>query len=374
MIEERDDFGASSEVRDLTIINLEELEKEAGAVLPKGPFGYVSGGSGDEITLLANVHDFDELRIVPRYLTGLDEPDISTSLLGTRLDAPLFCPPMAAHGLVHDSAEAGSARGWAESGCLFTMTTLSNTSLRQVAAASASGPKWFQLYFAADPGVNRQMLAEAKAAGATAIVFSVDLERPGNREADMRNHFHFPASLNFPNVPGARPGQSLREITDVFKQGLDWNDLEFIRRESGLPVIVKGLLSPEDAREAVERGASAVGVSNHGGRQLDGVPSAISALPRIVDVVEGRVPVLLDGGVRRGIHVLEALALGASAVAVGRPTLYGLALGGWRGVHSMVEALKREFSLAMKLAGLKQVGDIGLHVLEDDRVRIAGPR
>ena len=360
-------FHVPSEVRDVPIINLKELEQRASALLSKGPFGYVSGGSGDELTLRANVRDFDDLRIVPRYLTGLDTPDISTELLGQKMAAPLFCPPMAAHGLVHASAEAGSGKGWAESGCVYTMTTLSNVVLEDVAAAAAAGPRWFQLYYAKDPGANRELLARAKAAGASAILFVVDLERPGNREADARNDFHFPASLHFPNIPGATPGQSLGEITHLFKQGLDWNDLAFIQQASDLPVIVKGLLSPADAREAVERGAAAVEVSNHGGRQLDAVPSAIAALPGIVEAVDGRIPVLLDGGVRRGIHVLEALALGASAVGVGRPTLYSLALGGWQGVHAMVETLKREFALAMKLSGVSRVSEVGAHLLDDSR-------
>jgi lactate oxidase len=150
----------------------------------------------------------------------------------------------------------------------------------------------------------------------------------------------------------------------VFKHGLEWDDLAFIREASGLPVIVKGLLSPADAREALDHGAAAIGVSNHGGRQLDNVPGSIVALPRIAESVDGRIPIFLDGGVRRGVHVLEALALGASAVGVGRPTLYSLALGGWRGVHAMVEALKREFALAMKLSGVARVSDIRPDLIE----------
>jgi len=357
-------FSAPTTEKDIEILNLLELEDQARKVISKGPFGYISGGSGDELTLRENIAGFDDHMIVPRYLTGLDEPDISTELLGVKVDAPIFCPPMAAHGLAHVTAEAGSARGWGDGGCLYTMTTLSTLPIEEVVAASQKSPKWFQLYFAKDPGVNRELIARAKAAGATAIVFAVDLERPGNREADMRNNFHFPSSLGFPNVPGVRRGESLAEIMQVFKHGLDWDDLAFIREASGLPVIVKGLLSPADAREALDHGAAAIGVSNHGGRQLDNVPGSIVALPRIAEAVDGRIPIFLDGGVRRGVHVLEALALGASAVGVGRPTLYSLALGGWRGVHAMVEALKREFALAMKLSGVAKVSNIGPDLIE----------
>jgi L-lactate oxidase len=371
-------FTAPSTENEFDIINLLELEARAQEVISKGAFGYISGGAGDELTLRDNVACFDDHVIVPRYLTGLDEPDISTELFGKHVAAPIFCPPMAAHGLAHLSAEAGSARGWNEAGCLYTIATLSTVPMEAVVAASPSGLKWFQLYFAKDPGVNRELIVRAKEAGATAIVFAVDLERPGNREADLRNDFHFPSSLGFPNVPGVRPGQSLEEIMHIFKHGLEWSDIGFIREVSGLPVIVKGLLSPADAKEAIDSGASAVGVSNHGARQLDNVPASIVALPRIAEVVNGRVPIFLDGGVRRGIHVLEALALGASAVGVGRPTLYSLALGGWRGVHSMVEALKREFSLAMKLSGVAKVSDIHPSLVEPrsstSRVRKYAPR
>ena len=364
-------FSAPAAEQDLAVVNLRELEDRAAKVLQKGPFGYISGGSGDEITLRENVEAFDDYRIVPRYLTGLDEPDISTEILGTKVAAPIFCPPMAAHGLAHTAAELGSSHGWGEANCLYTMATLSNTSIEHIAIANPAGPKWFQLYFAKDKGLNAELLQRAKAAGATAIVFAVDLERPGNREADMKNNFHFPSILKFPNIPGALAGESLGEIMKLFKHGLDWDDVTFVREASDLPVIVKGLLSPADARVAIEYGASAIGVSNHGGRQLDNVPGAIVALPSIAEVVQGRVPIFLDGGVRRGVHVLEALALGASAVGVGRPTLYSLALGGWRGVHGMIEHLKQEFALAMKLSGAARVKDIhaGMLVPETRSIR-----
>jgi lactate oxidase len=200
--------------------------------------------------------------------------------------------------------------------------------------------------------------SKARAAGCTAIVFTVDLEWAGNREADKRNNFAFPASLPLPNIPDAPTGVSLAELFTIFKRDLTFADIEFIAKESGLPVVVKGILTPENARECLAHGAAAIQVSNHGGRQLDTVPAAITALPRIVEAVGPNVPVLLDGGVRRGVHVLKALALGASAVGVGRPTLYSLALGGAPGVASMFDVLKTELQLAMKLAGCARVQDI----------------
>ena len=351
-------FHPPSSVNSIEIVNVAGLEKKAQPLFSKGAFGYIAGGSGDELTLHENRRAYDDFTIVPRYLTGLNEPDISTELLGSKLSAPLVCPPCAAHGLAHTTAERGSSRGVAESGCLFTMQTLSNTSIEDTVASSPTGAKWFQLYFAKDQAINRDLLQRAKAAGALAIVFAVDLEKPGNREADTVNNFHFPTSLTFPNLPSAA-GESLGEMSaKLFKQGLTWDDLTFIQKESGLPVVIKGVLSPADAREALRCGVAAIQVSNHGGRQLDGVPASIKALPGIVEIVDGKVPILVDGGVRRGIDVFRAIALGASAVGLGRPMFYGLALGGWMGVHEVFEKVKEEFKLAMKLAGVKDVRSI----------------
>lgn len=257
----------------------------------------------------------------------------------------------------HATAEIGSAQGAAAAGALFCAQTLANARLEDIGKASR-GPKWFQLYFTKDMGINRELIAKAKAIGCTAIVFTVDLEWAGNREADKRNGFVFPESLPFPNIPNAPVGVSLAELFQIFKRNLTFSDIDFIARESRLPVIVKGILTPENAKECVAHGAAAIQVSNHGGRQLDTVPAAITALPGIVDAVGSNVPVLLDGGVRRGVHVFQALALGARAVGVGRPALYSLALGGAPGVKSMFDVLKAELQLAMKLAGCASIKDI----------------
>ncbi|MCL4768459.1 MAG: alpha-hydroxy-acid oxidizing protein [Hyphomicrobiaceae bacterium] len=341
----------------LDIINLYDLEAKAREVIPKGAFGYIRGGSGDEWTLKENTRAFDDRQILPRYLAGFDAPNTEIEILGSKLDVPLFVPPMAAHGLAHVTAERGSAKGAGDAGALFCAQTLANVPLEDIAKANP-GPKWFQLYFMEDQGVNRELIQRAKAAGCTAIVFTVDLEWPDNREADERNNFVFPESLTFPSIPNAPVGASLADLGDIFKKDLSFADIEFIARESGLPVVVKGLLTPDNARECVARGAAAIQVSNHGGRQLDTVPAAITALPGIVEAVDPDVPVLLDSGPRRGVHVFQALALGARAVGVGRPTLYSLALGGAPGVQSMFETLKEEFQLAMKLAGCASIQDI----------------
>lgn len=350
-------YQAGTSEKKLDIINLYDLEEEARKLIPKPQFGYISSGSGDEWTLRENIRAFDDVQILPRYLAGVDQPDTSTILLGSKVTMPIFIPPMAAHGLAHVNAEKDTAKGAADAGVLFTAQTLANVSLADIGRAG-SGPKWFQLYFTKDQGINRELIRQARAMGATAIVFTVDLEWAGNREADKRNGFVFPADLAFPNVPGAPKGATLAELFTVFKRDLSFADLEFIARESGLPVVVKGIQSADNAREAVAHGAAAIQVSNHGGRQLDTVPAAITSLPYIVDAVGGKVPVYLDGGVRRGVHVFKALAMGASAVAVGRPVLYGLALGGAPGVTSVLETLKTELRLAMKLAGTATIADI----------------
>ena len=349
-------YVAGSGERKLDIINLYDLEAEAKKVIPEGPFGYIASGAGDEWTLRENTRSFDDVQILPRYLAGFDMPDISTTLLGSKLSSPIFIPPMAAHGLAHQSAEKATARGAAEAGVLFCTQTLANTPLEEIAKAGA-GPKWFQLYYNKDPGINRELIARAKAAGNTAIVFTVDLEWPGNRETDLRTGFTFPRTLSFPNLPIAKGST----FADGFKRNLDFSDIEFIRKESGLPVIVKGILTPENAKECVKHGASAIQVSNHGGRQLDGVPASFAALRGIVEAVvevDKGVPVFLDGGVRRGTHVFRALAMGASAVAIGRPTLYGLALGGSQGVKSVFDLINQELRLAMKLAGCARIEDV----------------
>jgi L-lactate oxidase len=288
-------FVAPSAERTLDIMNLYELEAEAEKLIAKGPFGYISGGSGDEWTLKENVRAFDDRQILPRYLARVETPATKTTILGSKVGIPIFVPPMAAHGLAHVTAEKGAAKGAADAGALFCAQTLANTPLEDIAKIS-SGPKWFQLYYAKDQGVNRELIHRGKAAGCSAIVFAVDLEWAGNREIDKRNGFVFPASLPFPNVPSAPLGASLAELFHIFKRDLDFKDLEFIVKESNLPVVVKGVLTPDNAKECIARGAAAIQVSNHGGRQLDAVPAAITALPAIVEALGPNVPVFMDGG------------------------------------------------------------------------------
>ncbi len=344
-------YAAPTEIKSIDIINLRELEPEAQKLIPAGGFGYISSAAGDEWTKRENEAAFKRITIVPRYLTGYQEADRSTNLLGSTVSMPIIVSAMAAHGLAHVTAEVGSAKGTGEAGALYTAGSLSTNTMEEIALASA-GPKWFQIYLPADRAKAREILDRAKAAGYRAIILTIDTAVPSNRETDRRNRFRSPLPLgNFPGENGAYGAA-------VLKRDLDWDDVEFIEKTTGLPVLLKGVMSPELAVTAVQHGCRGIQVSNHGGRQLDDVAASITVLPRIADAVHGRALIVIDGGIRRGQDVFKALALGANAVAIGRPVLYGLALGGWMGVRRVFEHLDGELEMTMRLAGARTVGEI----------------
>jgi L-lactate oxidase len=343
-------YQAPTQIRPVPILNLRVLEAEAQHVIPPGGFASIAGGAGDEWTLRENQEAFKRRPIDPRSMTGHGVPDMSTSLLGAKIAMPVIVTPMAGHGLAHVTAEAGTAKGADAAGTLFVAPLLSNLTMEEIAQASP-GPKWFQIYLPADRGLAKSLLGRAKAAGYRAIVVTADAIVPGNRETLKRSGFHDP-------LPQANYPPELRAHGSPQKHNLGWSDIDFVREETGLPVIVKGVLSPDVAVMAVEHGAAAIQVSNHGGRQLDEVPATITALPLIAEAVGGRVPIILDSGVRRGQDVYKAIALGASAVAVGRPVLYALSLGGWMGVRDALNHLKGEFEMVMRLAGAANVKEI----------------
>jgi lactate oxidase len=343
-------YPAPTEVKSISIVNLRVLQAEAQKVIPPGGFASIAGGAGDEWTMREDQEAFYRFPIHPRTLLGNANPDLSTTLLGITLPMPVIVTPMAGHGLAHASAEVGTAKGAEAAGTLFVAPLLSNVTMEEIAQAS-QGPKWFQIYLPADRGLARALLGRAKAAGYKAIVVTADSFVPGNRESLQRTGFHDP-------LPQANYPAEIRGHGSPQKRDLDWADIDFVRAETGLPVIVKGILSPDVAVMAIEHGAAAIQVSNHGGRQLDEVPATITVLPLIAEAVGGRVPIILDSGVRRGQDVFKALALGASAVALGRPVLYGLALGGWMGVRDVLDHIKGEFQMVMRLAGAASVKEI----------------
>lgn len=359
----------------LDILNLESLEERARERLDPMLFDYIAGGAGDEWTLGENRRAFGRWQLLPRMLRGVGTRELRTTVLGTPVSFPVLVPPMGFHGLCHTEAEVATARATAAAGTIFVASTVSNRSLEAIAQA-CDGPHWFQLYVYRDREVTRELVQRAAAAGYSALCLTVDTPLAGPRERDRRNRMRMPPHLTLENFPAAHSdrhrvadggsGESAlaRYIADMWDPSLTWDDVDWLRSLSPMPVVIKGVLTPGDAVLAVEHGADAVIASNHGGRQLDGVPSPLTMLPRLVDAVEGRAELLLDGGVRRGTDVLKALALGARAVLVGRPVLWGLTLDGADGVRAVLEHLRGEIDLAMALAGCASVGDIDADLVE----------
>ena len=350
------------------IVNLDELEQQARQQPDQATYDFVAGGAGSELTLRANREAFQKITIMPRVLTGIKQADTSIDLLGQRLSMPIYVTPMANHGVVHSLAEVGSAQGAKKAGALFVAPTGATKTMEEVATAIKDSPRWFQLYFNKDPEVNRGLLKRAERASYSAIVLTVDLPVLGIRDRNVRNNFTLPKELNRPNVPSERyiaATRSLQTLTAGIKHDLSWDDYEWTRKHTILPVLIKGILSPDDAEEAARRKVPAIIVSNHGGRQLDTGFGAIEALGPIVERVKGKTRVLFDSGIRRGTDVFKALALGAEAVGVGRPVLWGLALYGADGVAAVLEHLKTELVNVMRLAGTARLTDITSDYIRD---------
>jgi len=350
------------------IVNLDELEQQARQQLDQATYDFVAGGAGSELTLRANREAFQKITIMPHVLTGIKHIDTSIDLLGQRLSMPIYVTPMANHGVVHSVAEIGSAQGAKKAGTLFVAPTSSTETMEEVAISIKDNPRWFQLYFNKDPEVNRDLLQRAERAGYSAIVLTVDLPVLGIRDRNVRNNFTLPKELNGPNISSERyiaATRSLQTLTAGIKDDLSWDDYEWTRKHTALPVLIKGILSPDDAEEAAKRNVPAIIVSNHGGRQLDTGFGAIEALGPIVERVKGRTRVLFDSGIRRGTDVFKALALGAEAVGVGRPVLWGLALYGADGVAAVLEHLKTELVNVMRLSGTARLADITSDYIRD---------
>ncbi|MBI7310097.1 alpha-hydroxy-acid oxidizing protein [Pseudomonas aeruginosa] len=360
--------AATSGSKAMQIINFTLLEEQARKKLSPAAYTFIARGAGDEWTLKENTRVFLDHPLQPHQLSGVLEKDIDLGLelLGVKLPFPILTAPMGIHGFFHPSAEAGSAGGAGQLGALYTASGASNLSLEEIAKASQGGPQWFQLYFNRDLGVTSELLKRAKAAGYKAIVLTVDAMGPGSSDAWLEMGKPFPKSMLFGNHDPKRGG---RGNFANQKSELTLKDVEWVRSESGLPVVVKGLLNPGDARDAVSAGAAAIQVSNHGARQFDGLPASLSALPGVVRALDGKTPVIFDSGIRRGADVLRALALGADAVALGRPLLYGLAVGGAKGVRLALEHVRDELRLAMLFAGVSRLADIGPDNLFDRELR-----
>jgi len=356
-------------------VALADFEPAARAAMDPAAFDYYAGGAGSEMTLAENQRAFDRIVLRPRMLVGATSVDLSTTVLNERLAWPVGLAPTAFNSLGHADGELGAARAAGPRGTLMCCSTIASYPLEDIAAV-ATGPLWFQLYVYRDREVTRDLVRRAEAAGYRGLVLTVDTPRLGRRERDVRNHFALPAHVRIRNLEryataGATGWSGESSFTEYVHRFLDpsltWESVEWVRSISRLPVLVKGILTAEDGALAYSHGASGVVVSNHGGRQLDGAIATIDALPEIVDAAAGRGPVLLDGGIRRGTDVLKALALGAAAVFIGRPYLWGLAAGGEHGVGRVLDLLRAELDLTMALAGCPSVASVTRALVRSQR-------
>jgi isopentenyl diphosphate isomerase/L-lactate dehydrogenase-like FMN-dependent dehydrogenase len=340
----------------VTIASLEEYEQAAAAALPKSHFDFIAGGAEDEVTRRENRLGFRRLHLRPRVLTGQKSIETATNVLGTPILLPVLLAPAGLQTIAHPDGELASARAAATAGSIAVVSVTSSYSLEEIARAS-NAPKWFQLYCYEDPNTTLSLVQRAEAAGYAALCVTVDTPRLGRRDADIRNRFRLPDGVypaNFLPQPTDDIRSDQREAAIAagrFDRRLGWQDIERLRSQTKLPIILKGIMTSDDATLAVQHGASAIIVSNHGGRHLDSTAATIDVLRVIVDAVGDKAEVLLDGGIRRGTDVLKALALGARAVLIAQPYLFALAVEGQSGIERVLEILKTELELAMTFCG-----------------------
>jgi L-lactate dehydrogenase (cytochrome) len=371
--------------------NVEAMRVQARAALPRSIFDFADGGAEEEYTLQRNERAFEELELLPQPLRGAAMRDQSVTLFGKRLSMPVVIGPTGLSGLFWPDGECCTARAAAAAGTAFCLSHGSVCTLEKLAGATAA-PKWMQVFIYTDKGFTRELVQRAASAGYDALVLTVDNQLLGNRERDKRNGFSIPPRLNASTLAGMasktgwlwRMRKELRHITfgnyvkagetariselagrmaSLLDPSMSWSDVEAVRKLWPGPLILKGLLSPQEAATAVKLGIDGIVVSNHGGRQLDGAPATLEALPPIVDVVAGNAAVLLDGGVRRGADVVKALALGAKACLIGRPQLWGLAVSGEAGVAHVLDLYRREIDRVMGLCGISSIAEIGRDTL-----------
>ncbi|MEY2483601.1 MAG: 4-hydroxymandelate oxidase [Verrucomicrobiota bacterium] len=352
------------------LLNIPDYARAARGKLSKDVCDYFEGGALDEIALRENVAGWERLKLFYRVLAGVGERDMSTTMLGQAISMPIAIAPTAFHKLACEEGEIAMARAAKAAGTLFILSSLSNTAMEEV-FAEATSPRWFQLYIYKDRQITLDLVKRAEAAGAEAIALTVDAPGLGTRERDTRNRFRLPDGLAVENLaplgkgqmPEVRGSGLAAYVRENFKADLGFDDLDWLCGSTRLPVVVKGVCRGDDARRAVEHGAKALVVSNHGGRQLDSAPATCEVLPHVVDAVNDLCEIYVDGGIRRGSDVLKAIALGARAVLIGRPVLWGLCVAGEQGATSVLKILRHELDEAMLLCGCTKLADIDRSLL-----------
>ena len=340
-------------------IDLFTLEAEATARLPHGSFEYLASGSGDERTVAANVRAWEELRLLPRVLRDVTTVSTATSALGAPIASPVILAPTAMHTLFWPDGELSTAAGAAEAGTIMAVSMTSTTSIEDIARRVPDSPRWMHVTVLADRGRTRELCRRVHAAGCKAVVLTVDSPVATRRPRTERTGIAIDPDIVLPNLGGAPGEGGLLDLVAGFDRSLTFDDIATVSEwAGGLPVVVKGVVRGDDAARCVDAGAAAIVVSNHGGRQLDQTVATADALPDVVQAVQGRAEVYVDGGIRRGVHVLAAIALGATATLVGRSAIYGLSLDGARGVAGVLEQLRLELETAMVLCGVTSIREI----------------
>ncbi|WRP05879.1 lactate 2-monooxygenase [Rossellomorea aquimaris] len=367
-------------VRPSIPFRFEELERKAREKLEDGPYYYVAGGAGGEDTMRANRNAFARWQIVPRMLNNVENRDLKVTVLGEVYSSPLMLAPIGVQSIVHPDGELASARAASSMNVPFIASSASTYSMEEIASVMGNSPRWFQLYWSNEREIAASMLSRAEASGYSAIVVTLDAAMMAWRESDLENAYLpflsgegvgnyvsdpvFRSMLKDPPEVDAKAAATL--WAKVFgNASLTWDDLQFLRDHTSLPILLKGILHPDDAKLAIDHGMDGIIVSNHGGRQVDGAVGALDSLPVICQVVNGRIPVLFDSGIRRGADVVKALALGASSVLLGRPYMYGLTLAGEQGVKDVIRNTLADLDLTMALSGQASVSELDPSLLTD---------
>ncbi|MFB9973943.1 lactate 2-monooxygenase [Allobacillus sp. GCM10007489] len=359
---------------------LEEWEELARKKLADGPYYYIAGGAGSEKTMQANSKAFTNREVIPRMLRNVDKRDLSVDLFGQKYPFPILQAPIGVQSIIHEEGEIGSALASAEMGVPYIASSASSVPMEKIAEAMGDAPRWFQLYWSRDPEIAASFLKRAEKSGYSAIVVTLDTPMMAWREYDLKNvylpflagegvgnYFTDPAFLSkLDKSPQEDPQAAVMHWTKVFgNTSLTWDDIDFLREHTNLPIILKGILHESDAKLAVEKGVDGIIVSNHGGRQVDGAIGALDALPKVVEAVGDKVPVLMDSGIRRGSDIIKAMALGAKAVLVGRPLMYGLAVAGQKGVKEVMQNMLADLDITLGLTGQSSVSQLDSSLLRE---------